>query len=536
MKSIDKFTIITLLSSVLLSSCSDSFLQKNSLTESSTNTFWLTEDDALMALASCYDGLQSLQLYNSGQYELGPLYLDCVTDNGGHFNWSGWIEGYDMAMGIHTPSSWIISAYWKDNYEVISRCNVLIANIERVDMDPAVKAVYMAEAKTLRALMYINLTCTYQDVPYLTEPLTIDNAECEKTGRATIVEAIMTDLREATEILPGNAPRGRITKGAALALLGRTALYNEKWTEAIEAYKQIMDMGYTLYPDYGKLFTQAGETASEIIFAVRYEGPGVSEGASFNAHWRAPLEAMNGTIDLADAFYCIDGKPTNDIRIAELNENGGLDISRPNPAHFENRDPRLYATLFTPGTKWNGKGGIDPSLSNPYANIYGGSAASLSTVYVFKYFDPADVANSWDNGQDFYIVRYAEVLLSLAEAMVQKGDYAYSEVTNLVNLVRERVTMPTVEEVEGTNLPGNELLEVIKHERRVELAFEGLRLFDLYRWKELNKAVERIENERINYQLAYEPRKFNGERDYVWPLPTEELDTNKKLVQHDLWK
>ena len=108
----------------------------------------------------------------------------------------------------------------------------------------------------------------------------------------------------------------------------------------------------------------------------------------------------------------------------------------------------------------------------------------------------------------------------------------------LVNEVRQRadVNMPTVEEVEGTSLSKDELLEVIKHERRVELAFEGLRLFDLYRWKELDKAVANIENERTMYGLAYEARKFNGERDYVWPLPTAELDTNKKLVQHDLWK
>lgn len=113
-----------------------------------------------------------------------------------------------------------------------------------------------------------------------------------------------------------------------------------------------------------------------------------------------------------------------------------------------------------------------------------------------------------------------------------------SDVTALVNEVRQRadVNMPTVEEVEGTSLSKDELLEVIKHERRVELAFEGLRLFDLYRWKELDKAVANIENERTMYGLAYEARKFNGERDYVWPLPTAELDTNKKLVQHDLWK
>lgn len=536
MKSINKFIGMVLCSGVLLTSCSDSFLQRDSLTESSTNTFWQTSDDALMALASCYDALQSKELYNSGQYELGPLYMDCITDNGGHFNWSGWMEGYDMAMGIHNPSSSIISSFWKDSYEVISRCNVLISNIDRVDMDASLKATYLAEAKTLRALMYINLTCTYQDVPFLTEPLTIDNAECEKSDRATIVNSIMIDLKEAAEVLPKEASRGHVTKGAALALLGRVALYNEKWDEAIAAYQEVMGLGYTLHPDYAELFTQAGETASEIIFAVRYEGPGMGEGASFNAHWNTPLEAMNGTIDLADAFYCTDGKPTTDTKIAEMKEDGTLDVSKPNPAHFEDRDPRLYTTLFVPGMLWNGKGGVDETASNPYANVYGGAAASLSTVYVYKYFDPTDTANSWDNGQDFYVVRYAEVLLSLAEAMVRKGSYAYSDVTALVNQVRQRVDMPTVEEVEGMALSKDELLEVIKHERRVELAFEGLRLFDLYRWKELDKAVENIEKERTTYGLAYEARKFNGERDYVWPLPTAELDTNKKLVQHDLWK
>ena len=449
------------------------------------------------------------------------------------------MEGYDMAMGIHTPSSSIIGSYWKDCYEVISRCNVLIANIDRVDMDASQKAIYQAEAKTIRALMYINLTMTYQDVPFLTAPLTIDEAECEKTDRAAIVAHIMTDLQDAAEVLPQNASsRGHITKGAALSLLGRVALYNEKWDDAIAAYKQVQGLGYSLDPSYAKLFTQSGETSPEIIFAVRYEGPGMSEGAAFNAHWNTPLEAMNGTIDLADAYYCKDGKPTTDTKIAELNNEGGLDVSKPNPAHFENRDPRLYSTLFVPGMLWNGKGGIDTSASNPYANVYGGAAASLSTVYVYKYFDPTDTSNSWDNGQDFYVVRYAEVLLSLAEAMVQKGGYVYSDVTALVNEVRQRadVNMPTVEEVEGTSLSKDELLEVIKHERRVELAFEGLRLFDLYRWKELDKAVANIENERTMYGLAYEARKFNGERDYVWPLPTAELDTNKKLVQHDLWK
>ena len=155
-----------------------------------------------------------------------------------------------------------------------------------------------------------------------------------------------------------------------------------------------------------------------------------------------------------------------------------------------------------------------------------------------KYFNPKDTKNPFDNGQDFYVIRYAEVLLSLAEALVQKGGYDENEVIGLINRIRQRqdVMMPKVEDVEGVGLSKDELLEIIKHERRVELAFEGLRLFDLYRWKELDKAVGRVENERISLGLAYEKRQFNGERDYVWPVPTGEVDTNKKLEQHPLWK
>ena len=149
---------------------------------------------------------------------------------------------------------------------------------------------------------------------------------------------------------------------------------------------------------------------------------------------------------------------------------------------------------------------------------------------------PTDTGNCWDNGQDFYVVRYAEVLLSLAEAMVQKGSYDEKEVLKLVDQVRQRAGMPRVEDVEGSGLSKDTLLEIIKHERRVELAFEGLRLFDLYRWHELDKAVQRVENERTTYGLAYEKRIYNGERDYVWPIPLGELDSNKALEQNALWK
>ena len=286
-------------------------------------------------------------------------------------------------------------------------------------------------------------------------------------------------------------------------------------------------LGYTLAADYSTLFTTTGETQPEILFAVRFEGPGLDEGTQFNAHWNTPLEAMNGTLNLADDYYRLDGSKATEHDYAAKKADGSLDVNQPNFAYWQGRDPRLYATLFVPGMSWNGRGGADAP--------YGGAAASFSTIYVMKYFDPADTGNSWDNGQDFYVVRYAEVLLSLAEALVEKGGYNESNVLSLVNQVRQRAGMPTVESVEGTGLSKDKLLQIIRHERRVELAFEGLRLYDEYRWHQLKEAIDAVNAERTTYGLAYEARIYNGERDYKWPIPTDEIDSNSQLKQHEGW-
>ncbi len=524
MKTNFKYIILTL-NIILLNACSDDFLQKNSLTAVSASTFWVSPTDALNGLAACYDAMQSHYLYGGGPWECGPQNMDCMTDNGGHFNWSGWMAGYDICNGIHTADSWMVGDYWKESYEAIKRCNTLISNIDRVDMDERETAIYKAEAIVLRSLMYTNLTMTYQDVPYLTGVQSLSDATCVKTDRATIVANVMTDLKESAQILPVTAKSlGHVTSGAAYSVLGRLALYNEKWDEAISAYKEVMKLGYDLYPDYAGLFTEENENCAEIILSIRYEGPGKEEGNGIGGHWDTPLEAMNATLDLAKEYYCIDGLPTDQ---SPLYTEGTVNtMDSPDPLRYQNRDPRLKATLFTPGMNWNKN-----------SNNYGGAAASYSTLYVMKYCDPLlNWSTSWDSGQDFYVIRYAEVLLSLAEALVEKNNYTYSEVAGLVNQVRNRVGLPTVEEIEGTSLNQNQLRELIRHERRVELAFEGLRLFDLYRWKELKNAVDAINKEASDNGFWYEYRNYRGDMEYVWPIPLHELDSNTELEQHALWK
>lgn len=510
----------------LTTGCSDDFLQKDSLTAVSTATFWKNSTDALNGLTACYDGLQDNWLYNGSPYYCGILNMDCMTDNGGHFNWSGWMAGYDVCNGTHSSSSWIVTEYWKSCYEVIKRCNTLIANIGNCSMDETTAAQYKAEAIVIRSLMYTNLTMTYNDVPYITTVLSINDANVAKTSREDIVSAVMADLKAAADVLPTeSSERGHVTKGAALALLGRLALYNEKWDDAINAYEQVMTLGYSLFSDYTTLFTEDNEGCSEVIWPVRYEGPGKEEGTSMGGHWDTPLEAMNGTVDFADEFYFTDGTKCTDKKVCEYNSDGSADLWTLNTARYNNRDPRLRATLFVPGMSWNGN-----------SNYYGGAAASYSTIYVMKYFNPQlNWSTSWDSGQDFYIIRYAEVLLSLAEAYIEKGTNT-SEAISLIDQVRQRAGMPTVESVEGTNLSQLQLRDIVRHERRVELGFEGLRLFDLYRWHSLKDAVDRINAEKSYYNFWYEDRNYRGEKEYEWPIPQTEIDcSNGVLEQNPLW-
>jgi hypothetical protein len=158
-----------------------------------------------------------------------------------------------------------------------------------------------------------------------------------------------------------------------------------------------------------------------------------------------------------------------------------------------------------------------------------------------KWTEENNSENHFDSPQDFYVIRYAHVLLMRAEALVQSGSYSEGEVIGLINHIRDRVNMPHVEDVEGTGLSQSELLEVVKHERRVETAFEGLRYFDLMRWGELKKKYDEYMNGGELQEMkdrgfpTPRDRVFEDPKHWKWPIPQSELDNNKALEQHSEW-
>lgn len=518
-------------------SCSDDFFDISNPNEISESNFWKTEDDALMALTGCYDAMQNGDLFNDylDGWKFGFLCRETCTDNGDH-SWGDWMLGSSIAKGTSTAKDECFSKYWNCNYELIKRCNTLIKNIDGMTIADNKKAAFKAEAIALRALGYCNLVSVFRDVPYLEEPLTLAECEPARTSKEEIATKVLADLKANLPNLPvkGAAAKGRLTQEAGYAIMGRMALFTKHYDDAIEAYNKVIGK-YSLfksgdgsdgYKNYSELFTEKNEECDEVILGIHYAGPGLNEGQTFSISWGGPMNAVEATRNLCDDYYCTDGLPIDKSPLFKgKTGKAAYDKANPDFERYENRDPRLKGTLFVPGMTW---------LDHYYDNVKY-VIPSNSQVAIMKWFVPENMANEYDGSLDYYVIRYAEVLLSLSEAMIEKGGYSQDQITKYINEVRERVHMPKVEDVEGTGLSTEQLRQIVRHERRVELAFEDLRFADLYRWGEWENAIKRMNQEYATYGNGVYERQYRGAQDDVWPIPQNEIDTDRNLKQHKEW-
>jgi hypothetical protein len=372
-----------------------------------------------------------------------------------------------------------------------------------------------SEIRFLRALAYQVLAMTYRDVPLITKPQTLAESKVPKNTNEEINTFIINELKDisgGTSLPIEASSAGRVERGAALALLAREYLYTKQYTEAATTAKLVMGLNrYDLKTPYNILFTQAGENSKGIIFRVAYAGPGLGVGAAYAGYYKAPPVGYVALPNLADDFYFMDGKSKSTS--AQYDPNNEL----------LNRDPRFDATLLCVKSIFRGDP-IKPKDLTP-------------TGYRVRKFTDESATSKFDTEQDFYVIRYAEVLLTRAEALVEGGQYDEGEVDDLVDQVRARVNMPSVESVEGTGLSQDQLRKIIRHERRVETAFEGLRFFDLKRWNIYEaEAVDKY----MSYDKPLAPGIQNrldiGAKHSLFPIPQSEIDANKALVQAPEWK
>ena len=541
-----------------LSSCTG-YLDKDPLNSPSDGTFLATETEMQMALSGAYTALWR-------DFETMTFFLsfDQASDIGYDRNTS---DLQTMAQGSADAKNGMAKDFWQAFYQGISKCNYLLQNMERgeANVSPATYAGIRAEARFLRALYYSYLIELYGDVPLITQVLTLDDAQQPRTPKSDIADFILKELTEAAADLPSaNKPTsGRATKGAALAIKARTALYNERWQDAISAASEVMKMEGTEYiieDDYSKLFKYEGETSKEVIFSVQY-----LLGTKVHSLYRlfGSRNALAHTnkkpaYQLADCWECTDGK--------QIDKSPLFDPKHP----YENRDPRLGFTIAVSGSEFLGfqfeTHGDSTKCWNYMTNKRVDNLEATHAYATFtgicwrKYANIEDKNGLNDCDMNTILMRYPEVLLIYAEAKVKAGQVDAS-VLEAINKVRQRpsVKMPPITTTDPT-----ELFYAICRERKYEFAGEGLRLFDIRRWKIADVVMNQPllgrmkksypdkaprmdpygtafydgipiadQGESADFKIRLvDKRKFDKNRDYLWPIPYIERQTNPALTQN----
>lgn len=518
------FIIIIVLA---VAGCKKDLLDKHSLTQIAADNFWQSEQDANLAINGVYDVLQDRPLYSGGLNGTPgiPMY-DNIGDNAfNSYKFEG--PGNYMIANIDPSNTSLFQALWVSCYKGIGRANNALENIGKMPtsvISEASKTALLGQALFLRSLFYMNLAIYYQDVPLVLKVQTLDEAYVAKNTYKEVADTIIANLKKAADMLPVSYPAGQYgyaTKGAALGILARFQLYNKDYQGVLDATTTIQTLGYSLNPNYAQLFTEAGEMSKEILFSVRFfQDGGVSNnGELFSSFYNGqPKVDEQPMPNLVADYYCTDGKP---ISTSPLYNPG---TAANNAPQKNNRDPRLLATVYFRNDIFL------TDLNRPFTS-------NNSTKYGLKKYmrtlnnSATGIAIFNPGGQDFIVLRYADILLMRAEAMVELNQL--ESVPELVNQVRARVSMPTVESVEGSGLSQAALREIVRHERRVELAMEGLRFFDLKRWGTVQQAFERAAADNV---VNYTGITYRGGKSETFPIPQSELDANASLVQNLVWQ
>lgn len=516
-----------ILMSVFLGACEDDFLDREPIAYLSPDNFE-NENDILLAVNGAYK-----PLVNPAYSNMYPVYHDFMTDNGFmDKSWSGEVEFWDQ---VQNPNSLWAERKWNRNYSGILRANTVLGVIDEITMDVDLKRRSKGEVLFLRALYYSDLIQFYGDVPFRTKPEGVEAQHSPRVDQQQIISSILIDLDSAAGYLPAvydAENRGRATRGAALALKARILLNNKQWAEAAQACQEVIDLEvYELYDDYLTLFLPASEGVNqEVIFDVQYLRDNIPD--DLTSPWYTYFFAWSSYMALADLemqYHMANGLPIDD-------PSSGYDPQDP----WVNRDPRLGYTLCVPYS-------FDGYYTNGSPKNYipdSKKASNFSSLRIRKYIDYTDNYIHVNSGTNNIILRYADVLLMRAEALVEAGGYNEAEVIGLINEVRQRasVNMPAVESVEGTGLGVEKLRQIIRHERRVEFAFEGSRIYDIKRWDIGSEVLVDARGYKpdllllnsSDYQLyTFRERSFNSEKGYLWPIPISEMQSNDAIENNN---
>lgn len=484
--------------------------------------------------------------------------------------------GYELTENTTSNGTLIASssdALWNQCATDLRQCNAIIAKAKTYQGNYTDISRYVAEARFFRAYNLFRLVLRYNDVPMDTTVLSTDSPElyAKRTPQNEVEDYILSELEAASASLPlqselATSERGRITKGAALALKARVALFAGTWgkfwgtrsdyksvlSQAVDAATRVINSHeYSLYEgagdeSYRYLFIEEGDDSPEGIFDNRYYKDIRMSSISSNVAW-----GLMGTPTkkLADMYLC---KSTG---LPVTSANSGFKGYDRITDEYDNRDPRMTQTFLVPGTHYI-SAQIGADVCSPRFTV----RPETRTGYKLYKFMGEDVTGVYESTYDYHIIRYAEVLLILAEATFERDEAISDDVLDKsLNVVRSRkgVEMPRLTNAFIAD-NGLDMRTEIRRERTVELAFEGFRRDDLRRWRtaeaELTPAIRGIKYKNTEYEkqqvlndgnpgltdaegfLIVEPatnRHFTTPKNYYYSLPLDELYLNPNLAPNN---
>jgi starch-binding outer membrane protein, SusD/RagB family len=500
-------------------------------------TYWTSPEKASSLLSMAYRQMN----------DAGRIFRDeRLSDN--LYNSYGNDDMRVTANGQANSSTAMFNNVWTDMYGGIKTTHTFLANVDRVEsMDEALRTRMKAEARFLRAFMYFQLTNWYGDVPFFTEDITLDIATTiAPTPQATIVEWIHSELEAVAEVLPNREEYsgddlGRITAGAAAAFNARVALNFNDW-ERVKTYTEKLmanEYGtYALFPNYQAMFYEVNEYNSEIILDIQYAaGQRTWSEISTYVPFSLPLvqyTQASPTQDLVDTYLMKDGSKWNE----------GNDP-------YADRDPRLDMTIIHNGSYITPKGGapyevnVDPNGANGTNDRIGRENGTRTGYFYHKYYDPNPDAwtagTSWECNINVIVLRWADVLLMHAEAMNELNQMDANVWDKTIKPIRQRAGFDNTPL--ALDFPGggaDALRPILRDERRVELALEGTRIYDIRRWR-IAEVVLNAPRRGAKFDMSsgtldyyqYRNNTFNKNRDYLWAIPRQQWTINQNLGQND---
>lgn len=496
---------------IISSSCSEEFVDRTNPNQITTGSFWKTQEHALAGINSVYSAL----LYDGLYKRLYPWIMDIRADDTRNTSpwWTQEVMNYQVS-----PGNPCYIAPWEHNYAGIFWANQVLTYVPNIEMDNALKARILGEAKFLRGLFYYHLLNVYREVPLIISlPGSPEEFHPAAAPRDTVWNHVIRDFRAAMEVLPTKqqypaSEMGRATRGAAAGFLAKTYMINRRWAEAEVLLRQIINQQhgtYSLVANYRDNFTTTNENNSESLFEIQFDRNVGGTALGFAGN---PSSSWSKTSAKARTYAPVpfgwgDVRPTDwifNLFQEERTVGGQL-------------DPRMMASMFFdyPGSTVYGRPWATSGITNPF--------------YVRKYTNDGVFANEneWRSEINERILRYADILLLYAEALNELGRTA--EAYPFIQQVRSRANLPDLATTRP-NMNQEQMREWITRERALEFCFEAKRYVDILRWGWLEDEakITMLQARDPEFLLFIRGRQFMA-------IPPNEVDININLEQDPGW-